>query len=535
MRPSTHSYLTRTRHSFATPTSLELLDDELVPQIMPLASLTGSPVQSPPNEDRIPHVSDSLLGSNGSGSAPLTENFDGIYNAQLITSHEEPSRETHSVSDCGAWGNAYMGQKKKVQSEGGVLTTDWRSGQPSNEDRHGWSDDLEYAVQIQTLIAGASCERSPSSDEALQAAANINAYPHLPPQPPPHREPTPDGIPSFGTRSAQRLRLVPPSRLHRLGKLLQSSFQNRRNLQEHIPGDDGARNVDQPTHERARHNQSEGAADVLRRATGMTRPRPVATAAAKPQRIALPRGVKMVWAPGDLTVADDGSHVRGKFGYRVSGHGVGQRALDTHPLARRQRSDAVESAIHAIDKACEREAMRTQQLPGSLISESHRVLDSELERLERLRGGNVHPLQVPAATHAPENECLAFRAVEEQRRESERPRIGLRAWQMPYAALSTLLNWPGSLNPEASVSNPAQVRQESSMSSPRSNTFRAPLMNEPLPYGAGYPRDSHAQTGTIDGSSSDRARRAREEPGFGNEGSESAACWRRICGDLCRC
>jgi hypothetical protein len=42
--------------------------------------------------------------------------------------------------------------------------------------------------------------------------------------------------------------------------------------------------------------------------------------------------------PGPLARADDGTYIRGAFGPRFSGHGVGERAIEDLPLARVEKA-----------------------------------------------------------------------------------------------------------------------------------------------------------------------------------------------------
>jgi hypothetical protein len=46
----------------------------------------------------------------------------------------------------------------------------------------------------------------------------------------------------------------------------------------------------------------------------------------------------MATDPGPLARADDGTYIRGAFGPRFSGHGVGERAIEDLPLARVEKA-----------------------------------------------------------------------------------------------------------------------------------------------------------------------------------------------------
>ena len=92
--------------------------------------------------------------------------------------------------------------------------------------------------------------------------------------------------------------------------------------------------------------------------------------------------------------ADDGTAVRGKFGTRFSGHGIGTRHLEHHALAR-VGQNSIQEQIEQIDKACERinngpERNHLRQLPQfpTIDSELHR----HVIRAQRERGGRISGL-----------------------------------------------------------------------------------------------------------------------------------------------
>ena len=76
-------------------------------------------------------------------------------------------------------------------------------------------NDIDCGLQFQGVYQCQNYVRSKSSDEALEAVAQTRTYPLTPCQAPFLRSPTPNGLPEFGSREAQELRLVPPSRLRR--------------------------------------------------------------------------------------------------------------------------------------------------------------------------------------------------------------------------------------------------------------------------------------------------------------------------------
>lgn len=199
--------------------------------------------------------------------------------------------------------------------------------------------------------------RSKSSDEALEAAAKTTTYPLSPCHPPMFRSLTPNGLPEFGSREAQELRLMPPSRFHRLAEALQRRVpQVEHNSESNIEEERDRANS--PQHHEAVHPtqaRPQTPADILRRMMGTLMPVSVPRPLQQPRRASLPKGVIRVSQPGPLTQAADGSHIRGRFGNRASGHGIGPRTISIHPLARLRESSGLEDAVEEIEKACARE------------------------------------------------------------------------------------------------------------------------------------------------------------------------------------
>jgi hypothetical protein len=188
------------------------------------------------------------------------------------------------------------------------------------------------------------------------------AEPHEPANPPPMRMKTPPGFPAFGSRQATLLRLEQrplsgmSSRLrnflhsqpeyfeHALESGSGSSFSSYQEPHFHSP----------PLSPEAQAGPSDSR-DLLRRtlvAVGMSRildPDPIDRAngstsqffpplshlqSPSPRRMSLPPWVYMSTVPGPLARADDGSFVRGTFGPRSSGHGVGPRSVESLPMNR---------------------------------------------------------------------------------------------------------------------------------------------------------------------------------------------------------
>ncbi|EXJ81896.1 hypothetical protein A1O1_07961 [Capronia coronata CBS 617.96] len=74
----------------------------------------------------------------------------------------------------------------------------------------------------------------------------------------------------------------------------------------------------------------------------------------KQGRVSLPPGVVTSGnGSGALAQAEDGTYIRGRFGPRASGHGIGGRSLEAHPIARTAQLSAIDEQVREIDKACE--------------------------------------------------------------------------------------------------------------------------------------------------------------------------------------
>ncbi|RMZ88499.1 hypothetical protein DV736_g4274, partial [Chaetothyriales sp. CBS 134916] len=220
-----------------------------------------------------------------------------------------------------------------------------------------------------------------TSWEALQAAKQSPSYPAKPVNGPAQRMPTPPGLPSFGSREAQVIRLVPDREGRRRPRLFSSWL---------APSTDEG-------HERGSHpgpaaNQAHSSSDtILRRllgASGMSR---IVSAPVQDQegqaRACLPRGIVATAETRALTMADDGTAVRGRFGHRQSGHGMGGRGLNSHPLARVDQWSAIEEEVRQIDKACaEMDRIAIANHLEQLPTIPHVSLDAELERRLRRTG-----------------------------------------------------------------------------------------------------------------------------------------------------
>ena len=145
------------------------------------------------------------------------------------------------------------------------------------------------------------------------------AEPQQPSYPRPERTPTPPGVPSFGSPDAVNFFNQPPARSSswwRIGRPTRPrpSFPDTSVAATALVG-----NLNSPSSQAARPS------GLFRRFTLFNidfSPSPWTT---QPRRASLPAGVLR---------ADDGTFVRGRFGGRVSGHGISSRGLDSHPIQR---------------------------------------------------------------------------------------------------------------------------------------------------------------------------------------------------------
>ncbi|PGH02042.1 hypothetical protein GX51_04854 [Blastomyces parvus] len=130
--------------------------------------------------------------------------------------------------------------------------------------------------------------------------------PTQPLYPPPVRSPTPPGVPSFGSREAIHYN---PTHANRSRPSNHQAPASRRGTQQNLAADD--------------EEDDSCCASGLKRLFGL----PSCMGARQP---ALPTGA--------IARADDGTMVRGRFGARQSGHGVGagptSRGLESHPFHR---------------------------------------------------------------------------------------------------------------------------------------------------------------------------------------------------------
>ncbi|KAJ9636928.1 hypothetical protein H2204_005074 [Knufia peltigerae] len=198
---------------------------------------------------------------------------------------------------------------------------------------------------------------SSSSESVISPALDGPAYPNMPKHTPPEPVHTPPGLASFGSREATQYRLEQ-------GPFLRRVFRRIRPRPDHDL-DDAGHDDDPvittipsvapiPLSLRQSNESATAWAEALSdtmESVGMARMiEPLIDAATK-QAAPLPSGLFTSNVPGSLALADDGTYVRGQFGARTSGHGVGSRYLGSHPL---NRLNEIQEVVSEINKACER-------------------------------------------------------------------------------------------------------------------------------------------------------------------------------------
>ena len=206
-------------------------------------------------------------------------------------------------------------------------------------------------------------DASSSSDELFRkhCRANWPTFPLKPFRPPPERSPTPPGLPSFGSPEAIRLMALPGSRdasaRNNQGIPSQLSRVPANSRESGLPQSTPVlRSVDEP-------RSPKGKSVIRRIIRSCSRSSSEELGEDEAPRVSLPAGF--------MARADDGTYVRGRFGARSSGHGVGARTgqqcvgLEGHPFHRLWPAGrTLEEEIRKIDKACE-ENTRTQSPQGA--------------------------------------------------------------------------------------------------------------------------------------------------------------------------
>lgn len=185
------------------------------------------------------------------------------------------------------------------------------------------------------------------NSQVLQDIPLNPAAPARPILPPPERRPTPDSIPSFGTKDAQALRLQPDTAFRRTTRALFSWLRGTPESSEG-PLPDGTPNMS-PVAPGSPEQRSSGVPlDMMQRIFGVSRADNPQQASLRPT---LPRGITIADSSGPLAVAEDGTFVRGKFGGRMSAHSIGSRGLSSHPLTALSGPKPMSSSIRPESEA----------------------------------------------------------------------------------------------------------------------------------------------------------------------------------------
>lgn len=210
---------------------------------------------------------------------------------------------------------------------------------PSYYNRRAFSMDDLVCWDVSSLdchISKTGSSDSSSSDAGLFVRLNEKcsqlAEPRRPSHPSLQRKPTPPGIPSFGTPEAMNYFARPRARSSSWFRIARSA---------------SPRPAPPAASASTSTSTAAGAVAANRNPPGLEPSRlsrclsllenniMQAFSNSSPRRASLPEGVLR---------ADDGTFVRGRFGGRVSGHGVGSRGLDAHPMqraaARERKNDA---------------------------------------------------------------------------------------------------------------------------------------------------------------------------------------------------
>ena len=191
---------------------------------------------------------------------------------------------------------------------------------------------------------------SSSSDELFGTGclATWPSFPLKPPRPPPERSPTPPGLPSFGSPEAIQLMTLPGVRgASARNNQERPSRRNRRPAsgREGIPPPvtPVLRPVDKP-------RSPKGKSVIKRIIRSCSRSSSDERQEDTARRVSLPSGF--------VARADDGTYVRGRFGARSSGHGVGAMTgqqsvgLGAHPFHRSDPAGrTLDDGVREIDKA----------------------------------------------------------------------------------------------------------------------------------------------------------------------------------------
>ena len=240
-----------------------------------------------------------------------------------------------------------------------------------------------------------SSNSSSSSEEIRRRLSQCPIFPHRPHRPPPDRVPTPPGIPSFGTREAVALLTPQPQRPREFAyHSLRTWQQNTSTLARQMGTPEGQSPEIGPSDSNVTFRRSIW--NWLRLGSPPSNERTTVSE------------LRNAGLPADFVPrAEDGTLVRGMFGGRGSGHGVGSRpqgvrGIESHPF--HSRMSNIAEIIQEIDKACEaagNDRVQDESLPPPRIPlPSHRKPDqgTVIHRPELTPNFDVDNLQLVDAS-----------------------------------------------------------------------------------------------------------------------------------------
>ncbi len=252
------------------------------------------------------------------------------------------------------------------------------------------TNDLD-SRRLAIATKGLSPRSTSSTGDALDSASWCPTLPNRPQRSPPRRVSTPPGLPSFGTVEATEYRLVLPQYPTRA--LWSRIWSRSHDSEERSPSPHML-----PSPLLAPQTRpSSPPVELLKRTLARIGMSTVVNPAPEPStspRVSLPAGVYTCNEPGALARADDGTLIRGRFAVRASGHGVGQRNLDSHPFA---DTMSVEEQVREIDKVCERLDLDTALARSAWSDGARRERDHEEHEAEPDRVSDAnHTVREPS-------------------------------------------------------------------------------------------------------------------------------------------
>jgi hypothetical protein len=220
---------------------------------------------------------------------------------------------------------------------------------------------------------------SSSSDELLttRCLAIQPTYPLRPRYPPPERSPTPPGLPTFGTQEAVELFQIPGTRCASAHNAQGRTLQRNR-LPSTLTGEDLLRPMTPVLRPVVSSTSVKGKSVARRIIHSFCRPPTGDVREGEARRASLPAGF--------VARADDGTYVRGRFGARNSGHGVGARTgqqsvgLEGHKFHHLEPAGrTLEVEVREIDKACQvTERTRAQGVEDNMRAGVPRLAQSAM-------------------------------------------------------------------------------------------------------------------------------------------------------------